>query len=129
MKQQAVRIAALLLPLLLALAALGNAANTSESLADQKTLSEVEQAWLRENPALADIAAIAPERLDEILDKLAAIIASPDATRGGLVPLDDTSAGLLLLNPALLEAWHASPEASADLLELIRLAGGGAPRK
>lgn len=132
MRRQADRIMALLLILLMVTLTMGQAATAlggGSPRADQATLNETQQTWLSENPTLAGIATSAPDRLEEILQRLAEIIAYPDATRGGLIPLDEESTGLLLLNPVLMEAWRASPEASADLLELIRLAGGGAPRK
>jgi hypothetical protein len=100
------------------------------AVVDAPALSETEQAWLQENPALADIAASAPERLRYVLDKLAIAIANPSSTRGGLLQLDDETVRILEHNPALLQACRSSPEASADLLQLIRIAaGGGKPRK
>jgi hypothetical protein len=93
-------------------------------------LSVTEKAWLEENPALAEIAATAPELLREILDKLAFAVANPSSTRGGLQPVDEETTRILGENPALMEAWRSSPEASADLLRLIRIAAGGdKPRK
>ena len=106
------------------------AVSAESSVADMVVLSEAEQAWLRENPVLAEVAAVAPDQLREILDKLADALANPSSTRGGLPSLDEGAVQILELNPALMQAWRSSPEASADLLKLIRIAAGdGKPRK
>jgi hypothetical protein len=103
---------------------------TAEATIDGILLSETEKGWLKDNPALAEIAATAPEALREILDKLADAVANPSTGRGGLHEVDEETARVLKENPALLEAWRSSPEASADLLQLIRIAAGGdKPRK
>ena len=95
-----------------------------------QTLSERGQAWLQNNPALEHVAVAAPEMLPEILEKLAFALDNPSTSRGSLVQLEPDAAELLESNPALMQAWRSSPEASADLLELIRIAaGGGKPRK
>lgn len=97
---------------------------------EKLSLSEIEQTLLQENPVLAELAAKAPDLLREILDKLASINDSAGNTRGGLEQIDEETARILTHNPALLQAWRNSPEASADLLQLIRVAAGnGKPRK
>lgn len=102
----------------------------SETVLFQPGLTDAEQAMLARNPALAELAAVAPERLREVLDGIADALAHPSTTRGGLDQLDAETVRLFGENPALLQAWRSSPEASADLLELIRLAaGGGKPKK
>ena len=107
----------------------GIGASAAEAIVTEgRVLTEREQAWVQDNPALADVAATAPQLLPEILDKLTLTLANPSTGRGGLVPLDEEAAKLLHANPALMEAWRSSPEASADLLELIRIAAGK-PRK
>lgn len=91
--------------------------------------SATEAALLEENPALAAVAATSPDQLRGVLDRLAKLIANPSDARGGLKELDEEDFRLLQQNPALFQAWRSSPEASADLLELIRVAAGGKPRK
>ena len=102
----------------------------AETAVDGVLLSEAEQVWLQENPALAEVAMVAPGQLREFLDRLADALANPSSTRGGLPPLDEGAVRVLETNPALMQAWRSSPEASADLLRLIRIAAGGdKPRK
>jgi hypothetical protein len=124
------RIAAALLCLALAAGGTSGGANGETIVAAGSVLSDSETALLESNPALAEVAATSPERLREILDKLAEVVAHPSTMRGGLDQLDDETVRLLERNPALLEAWRSSPEASADLLALIRIAaGGGKPQR
>jgi hypothetical protein len=92
-------------------------------------LSATPEDLLAENPVFAQIAITSPELLGPVLDKLAKILANPTDARGGLRPLDEEDFRLLKQNPALFRAWRSSPEASADLLALIRVAAGGNPRK
>lgn len=93
-------------------------------------LSAEERQLIEQNPALAELAAVAPEALREVLDGIAAALANPSGTRGGLDDLDASDVRVLGQNPALLQVWRSSPEASADLLSLIRTAaGGGKPQK
>ena len=102
----------------------------AETAVDGVLLSEAEQVWLQENPALAEVAMVAPGQLREILDRLADALSNPSSTRGGLPPLDEGTVRVLETNPALMQAWRSSPEAAADLLRLIRIAAGGdKPRK
>jgi hypothetical protein len=93
-------------------------------------LSPEEQVLIEQNPALAELAEVAPQALREVLDGIAAALANPSGTRGGLDELDGADVKVLGQNPALLQVWRSSPEASADLLSLIRTAaGGGKPQK
>ena len=93
-------------------------------------LSAEERQLIEQNPALAELAEVAPEALREVLDGIAAALANPSGTRGGLDDLDASDVRVLGQNPALLQVWRSSPEASADLLSLIRTAaGGGKPQK
>ena len=93
-------------------------------------LTAEEQKLIAQNPALGELAEVAPEALREVLDGIAAALANPSGTRGGLDDLDATDVRVLGQNPALLQVWRSSPEASADLLSLIRTAaGGGKPQK
>jgi hypothetical protein len=112
--------------------ALGSATSAGQAKAASGggALSETEQLWIEDNPALADVAANAPDQLREILDVLAAVLENPSSTRGDLPALDEDTVRLLGDNPTLFQAWRSSPEASADLLQLIRIAAGsGKPRK
>lgn len=102
----------------------------AETLVATTTLSTSEQAMLEENPALAELAAVSPGQLREVLDRIDHALANPAATRGGLEQLDPETVRLFGQNPVLLQVWRSSPEASADLLELIRIAAGsGKPKK
>jgi len=93
-------------------------------------LTVEERQLIEQNPALAELAAVAPEALREVMDGIAAALANPSGTRGGLEDLDALDVRILGQNPALLQVWRSSPEASADLLSLIRTAaGGGRPQK
>jgi hypothetical protein len=93
-------------------------------------LSEAELLMVEKNPALSELAVNSPDDLREALDLIAAALATPSTTRGGIEDLDAGDVKLLGQNPALLQVWRSSPEASADLLQLIRTAaGGGKPQK
>lgn len=93
-------------------------------------LTVEERQLIEQNPALAELAAVAPEALREVLDGIAAALANPSGTRGGLDDLGASDVRILGQNPALLQVWQSSPEASADLLSLIRTAAGdGRPQK
>ena len=92
-------------------------------------LTPAEQQLLEQNPALTELAAGAPEALREALDLIAAALANPSTSRGGLDDLDAADVKLLGQNPALLQVWRSSPEASADLLQLIRTAAGSSKPK
>ena len=93
-------------------------------------LTAEELQLIEQNPALAELAEVAPEALRDVLDGIAAALANPSGTRGGLDDLDAADVKVLGQNPALLQVWRSSPEASADLLSLIRTAaGGGKPQK
>ena len=95
-----------------------------------QTLTAEERQLVEQNPALAELAEVAPAALREVLDGIAAALANPSGTRGGLDDLDALDVRVLGQNPALLQVWRSSPEASADLLSLIRTAaGGGKPQK
>jgi hypothetical protein len=96
---------------------------------DTVVVSTTQADLLAENPALARIAIRSPQLLEDVLDRLAKVLADPTDTRGGLKSLDEEDFRLLQQNPALFRAWRSSPEASADLLALIRVAAGGKPRK
>lgn len=105
----------------------GGAASVTSVVAGR---NEGETVLLNSNPVLAEIAVVSPLQLRQILDGLAEVLANPSKTRGGLDQLDEETILLLEQNPALLEAWRSSPEASADLLALIRIAaGGGKPKR
>jgi len=93
------------------------------------TLSSAEATMLEANPALSALATTSPQLLRQVLDRIAKLIANPSDARGGLQQLTEEDWKLLQQNPALFQAWRSSPEASADLLELIRVAAGGKPRK
>lgn len=118
-------IAVAFLGLALSLPSIALASMTVGGEAPQQT----EAALLRDNPALAAVATASPQLLRQVLEKLAKVVANPSDTRGGLRQLDEEDFRLLQQNPALFQAWRSSPEASADLLELIRIASGGKPRK
>ncbi|OEO30181.1 hypothetical protein VW23_022630 [Devosia insulae DS-56] len=92
------------------------------------TLTPAEQQLVEQNPALTELAGD-PEMLRAALDLIATALANPSNTRGGLDDLDATDVKLLGQNPALLQVWRSSPEASADLLQLIRTAAGGSKPK
>ena len=92
-------------------------------------LSDAERLMVEQNPALSELAAGSPDGLRQALDLIAAALANPSTSRGGLEDLDASDVKLLGQNPALLQVWRSSPEASADLLELIRTAAGGKPQK
>lgn len=125
-RQPRFRLFATVLLALVGAALLGSANVGSAALASEAAaLSETEAAWLADNPALAEIAALDPVQLREVLDQLASVIANPGSERGGLPAVDETTARLLGENPVLMQAWRSSPEASADLLQLIRVASGG----
>ena len=91
----------------------------------QLILTDVEQALVEENPILQDLAAASPENLREALDLIAAALEERHSSRGGLTALDRDIAPTFDRNPVLLQVWQSSPEASADLLALIRTAAGG----
>ncbi len=91
-------------------------------------LSPAELQLVEQNPALAELAGD-PQALRAALDLIATALANPSNTRGGLDDLDATDVKLLGQNPALLQVWRSSPEASADLLLLIRTAAGGSKPK
>lgn len=93
-------------------------------------LSDAERLTVEQNPALSDLAGNSPDDLRRALDLIAAALANPSNSRGGLEDLDAADVKLLGQNPVLLQVWRSSPEASADLLQLIRTAaGGGKPQK
>jgi hypothetical protein len=102
----------------------------AEMVIESGILSAEERQLIAQNPALAELAEVAPDALRETLDAIAAALANPSGTRGGLDELDAADVRILGQNPALLQVWRSSPEASADLLSLIRTAaGGGKPQK
>lgn len=110
------------------LAALMNLAVPAGSASAQETtvsapLSAVEQSILDDNPAIAQLASD-PTLLRAVLDRIAAAISNPANTRGGLEQVDADTLRLFGQNPVLLQVWRSSPEASADLLALIRTAAG-----
>lgn len=94
-------------------------------------LTPAEIAMIEQNPALAELAANAPDLLSQALEIIARAAAEPSNGQRGVEGLDAVDAQLLSENPALLQVWHSSPEASADLLALIKSAagGGGKPTK
>jgi hypothetical protein len=107
----------------------GAAAVKAQATVGSVVLSDTEAALLKENPVLAELATTSPRLLREVLDRLARAMANPTGARGGLDQLTEGDLELLEQNPALFQAWRSSPEASADLLELIRVAAGGKPKK
>ncbi|WP_423066944.1 hypothetical protein [Devosia sp. CN2-171] len=92
-------------------------------------LTSEQTTMLERNPALAALAANAP-MLQQAFQLIARAAAEPSGSQRGVEGLDAVDAQLLSENPALLQVWHSSPEASADLLALIKsAAGGGKPTK
>lgn len=93
-------------------------------------LTSEQTTMLERNPALAALAANAPDMLQQAFQLIARAAAEPSGSQRGVEGLDAVDAQLLSENPTLLQVWHSSPEASADLLALIKsAAGGGKPTK
>ncbi|RYE08030.1 MAG: hypothetical protein EOP22_15295 [Hyphomicrobiales bacterium] len=128
MRQAASWIAALLLGVL-PIGIAGIASTEVHAAETAIVLSADEQEMLAANPALAELAVDAPELLREVLDRIAEALAHPSKTRGGMGQLDADTIRLFGQNPILLNVWRSSPEASADLLQLIRIAAGGSKPK
>lgn len=101
-----------------AIAALGMSPPSASLNAEEKLIVE-------ENPALRELSSLSPKLLRQALDIIARARAGQGSGRGGLNPLDQNDLQLLDQNPILREVWHSSPEASADLLQLLKIAGGG----
>ena len=91
----------------------------------ENAVSPAEQQLLAENPALQQLATDAPDLLPEAFAIIARAQESGVAGKGDFDGLDESDVRLLGRNPALLQVWRSSPEASADLLKLIRTAAGG----
>ncbi len=114
---------------LIILMAVGGMITAPSALAVDLTREEIR--LLAENPALANLAADDPDLLKQAFEIIAGAAKVPSNDQRGVEGLDPVDAGLLGENPALLQVWHSSPEASADLLALIKSAagGGGKPQK
>jgi hypothetical protein len=102
----------------LSMLAMGSAPILAETVA----LTEAEQVTVADNPALQELGDSAVLR--QALDLIAAALKEARTGRGGLGELEREDVELLGRNPALLQVWQSSPEASADLLALIRAAAG-----
>jgi hypothetical protein len=106
-----------------ALAALGVQAPTL-------ALTDSEKQIVEENPALRELSSLSPKLLRQALDIITRALNGQGTGRGTLAPLDQNDVQLLDHNPILREVLHSSPEASADLLQLLKTAGGsGKPQK
>ncbi len=97
-------------------------AETTAAASPQIVLTDAEQAMVADNPALQQLSDGAVLR--QALDLIAAALKEERTGRGGLGGLEREDVELLGRNPALLQVWQSSPEASADLLALIRAAAG-----
>jgi len=103
-------------------------AETAVAASPEIVLTDGEQAMIADNPALQELGDSAVLR--QALDLIAAALKEERTGRGGLGGLEREDVELLGRNPALLQVWQSSPEASADLLALIRAAAGsGKSRK
>ena len=115
---------ALLAALLLATTISAAQAAPIAAVSGQPGLSAIERTLIDENPVLQELGAMSPDLQRTALDMIAAAMLLEPTTRGGLLGLEPEDAALFGSNPALLQVWKNSPEASADLLELIRTAAG-----
>ena len=97
-------------------------AETAAAASSEIVLTDAEQAMIADNPALQELGDSAVLR--QALDLIAAALKQERTGRGGLGGLEREDVELLGRNPALLQVWQSSPEASADLLALIRAAAG-----
>jgi hypothetical protein len=98
------------------------------SAAPALDLTREELTLLAQNPALAELAAEAPDALTQVFEMIVEAGKTPPNDKRGFEGLDPVDAQLLGDNPALLQVWQSSPEASADLLALIKSAAGGGGR-
>lgn len=96
-------------------------AETAAAASSEIVLTDAEQAMIADNPALQGLDAAV---LRQALDLIAAALKEERTGRGGLGGLEREDVEILGRNPALLQVWQSSPEASADLLALIRAAAG-----
>ena len=96
-------------------------AETAAAANSEIVLTDAEQAMIADNPALQGLE---PAVLRQALDLIAAALKEERTGRGGLGGLEREDVEILGRNPALLQVWQSSPEASADLLALIRAAAG-----
>ena len=97
-------------------------AETAVAASPEIVLTDAEQAMIADNPALQELSDSVVLR--QALDLIAAALKEERTGRGGLGGLEREDVELLGRNPALLQVWQSSPEASADLLALIRAAAG-----
>ena len=97
-------------------------AETVVAASPEIVLTDAEQAMIADNPALQELSDSVVLR--QALDLIAAALKEERTGRGGLGGLEREDVELLGRNPALLQVWQSSPEASADLLALIRAAAG-----
>lgn len=97
-------------------------AETAVAASPEIVLTDAEQAMIADNPALQELGDSVVLR--QALDLIAAALKQERTGRGGLGGLEREDVELLGRNPALLQVWQSSPEASADLLALIRAAAG-----
>jgi hypothetical protein len=97
-------------------------AETAVAASPEIVLTDAEQAMIADNPALQELSDSVVLR--QALDLIAAALKQERTGRGGLGGLEREDVELLGRNPALLQVWQSSPEASADLLALIRAAAG-----
>jgi hypothetical protein len=93
-------------------------------------LTDSETQIVEENPALRELSSLSPKLLRQALDIITRARSRQGSGRGSLLPLDENDVRLLDQNPILRDVLHSSPEASADLLQLLKTAGGsGKPQK
>lgn len=119
------------LPKASAIAFLVLAAGLLAAPAHALDLTREQLTLLAQNPALAEMAAETPDALPQAFELITEAAKTPPNGERGFEGLDPMDAQLLGDNPALLQVWQSSPEASADLLALIKSAagGGGKPTK
>lgn len=87
-------------------------------------LTTVQAAVVEANPDLKSLSESAPWLLRSVLTKIETPTAPNGTSKSGLEDLGSTDLEILARNPALLQVWTASPEAAAELLALIKAAGG-----
>lgn len=87
-------------------------------------LTAAQAAVVEANPDLKGLSDSAPWLLRSVLAKIETPTAPNGTSKSGLDDLNSTDLEILERNPALLQVWNASPEAAAELLALIKAAGG-----
>jgi hypothetical protein len=91
-------------------------------------LDSGQQAVVANNPDLATLGETSPWTLRTVLARIAESPRIKGSPSADLAPLNSADAAFMDRNPALLNVYQASPEAAADLLALIKAAGGGSKR-